>query len=105
MKYTVLLHPGAEDEILESYEWGVEYWGRSAADKWIRGLYSAVFGRLTHYPKRCPIAPESAVSEGEVRQLLVGRYRVLFQISGRNVIVLHVTGPFREHAFEREGLE
>ncbi|HEY2867759.1 MAG TPA: type II toxin-antitoxin system RelE/ParE family toxin [Pyrinomonadaceae bacterium] len=105
MKYTVLFLPDAEDDIRESYEWGVNYWGRTAADKWIRSLYSAIFGRLKSFPKRCPLAPESAFTEREVRQLLLGRYRILFEISRRSVIVLHVTGPFTEDRAERERVE
>jgi plasmid stabilization system protein ParE len=102
MKYNVLLHPDAEEDILRSHEWGVEFWGNEVADKWVRALYSAIFGRLTLSPKRCAVAPESAATEREVRQLLVGRYRILFEVSGRQVIVLHVAGPFTEDPAKSE---
>ncbi|MCA1602228.1 MAG: hypothetical protein LC776_11490 [Acidobacteria bacterium] len=41
-------------------------------------------------PKGFPLAPE----DNEFRQMIVGRYRVLFTIKGRKVHVLHVTGAY-----------
>ena len=49
---------------------------------------------LATFPKRCPIAPESARFPFEVRQLLYGRkphvYRILFTIENNTVNVLHI---------------
>jgi len=39
-----------------------------------------------------PRAPENNEFEEEIRQMIVGRYRVLFTIKGKRVHVLHVRG-------------
>jgi hypothetical protein len=39
-----------------------------------------------------PLAPEDDEFSQEIRQMVVGRYRVLFTIKGREVHVLHVRG-------------
>jgi hypothetical protein len=43
-------------------------------------------------PKGFPVAPEDDEFSEEIRQMVVGRYRVLFTIKGRKVHVLHVWG-------------
>jgi hypothetical protein len=45
---------------------------------------------LENLPTRCPIAPENDAFDVEVRQLLFGKYRILFWIDGRIVRVLHI---------------
>src|ERR1700689_895142 len=49
---------------------------------------------LAEFPKRCPLAPESAVFPFEVRHLLYGRaphiYRILFTVEEDIVFVLHI---------------
>ena len=45
-------------------------------------------------PKAFPLAPENDEFSEEIRQMIVGRYRVLFTIKGREVHVLHVRGAF-----------
>ena len=44
------------------------------------------------YRKGFPLAPEDDEFSQEIRQMVVGRYRVLFTIKGREVHVLHVRG-------------
>lgn len=92
--YQVLFTPKAEEDILESYEWGVSQWGRERAEFWMRALNAAIFERLTKYPMSCPPAPESRSASREVRHLVLDRYRIIFEISGTTVIVLRLTGPF-----------
>src|SRR5438874_10292347 len=95
-KYRGFFTPDADAEVLDSYLWGVEYWGEDAAKLWLRELYSAVFRRLTTFPLSCPLAPENFASERQVRHFLFGRYRVLFEIKDDMVIVLQLVGPFKE---------
>jgi plasmid stabilization system protein ParE len=93
-KFSVVLNSEAERDILDAYEWGVRNWGNQPAEKWVRGLYDAIFDRLKKFPKSCSIARESADADREIRQLVLGRYRVLFEIRSNEVIVLHVRGSY-----------
>jgi plasmid stabilization system protein ParE len=41
-------------------------------------------------PARCPLAPENEDHPKEIRQLVHGRYRILFTIEPGRVVILHV---------------
>ena len=94
-RYSVSFVPQALDDIQNSYEWGVEVWGQEPAEKWLTQLHEAVFQRLTHFPRSCGAAPEAEDSDGDIRQLLFLRYRIIFEIRGSEVIVLRIAGPHR----------
>ena len=64
------------------------------AVRWREGLIDALH-TLENFPRRCAIALESG-PELEVRQLLYGRYRVLFTIDGGTVYVLHIRHGARQ---------
>jgi plasmid stabilization system protein ParE len=68
--------------------------GKREAHQWVRKLRSAVFEQLGVVPKAFPLAPENDEFLEEIRQMIVGRYRVLFTIKGREVHVLHVRGAY-----------
>jgi len=50
------------------------------------------FHSLSLLPKGFPLAPEDDEFTEEIRQMIVGRYRVLFTIRKHTVHVLHVRG-------------
>jgi plasmid stabilization system protein ParE len=52
----------------EAYFWIME-WSESAELHWYQGLLKA-FRSLEQNPLRCPLAPESAFFEQEIRQLI-----------------------------------
>ena len=64
--------------------------------RWYEGLLKA-FRSLEKNPLRCPIAPESAFFEEEIRQLIYGKYRVLFTVEGERVLVLRVRHGAQEY--------
>ena len=72
----------------EAYFWISEQ-SEGAALRWYEGLMKA-FRSLEKNPLRCPVAPESAVFEEEIRQLIYGKYRILFTIEKETVFVLRV---------------
>ncbi len=78
----------------ESYDWGRRAWGRHEAQQWVRQLRSAVSEQLAIVPKAFPLVPEDDKFLEEIRQMVVGRYRILFTIKGRKVHVLHVRGAY-----------
>ena len=61
----------------------------AAADRWLLGIHEAIQSLRT-LPQRRPLAPERALAEEEIRQLVFGTYRILFSIEGTTVGVLHV---------------
>lgn len=41
-------------------------------------------------PKRCSRAPEDGLDGLEIRHLIHGRYRIIFGIDGKTVVILQV---------------
>ena len=93
-RYLVIFEDSAQADVRESYDWGCRVWGKPTAQQWARQLRTAVFKQLRVIPKAFPLAPEDNEFSEEIRQMFVGRYRVLFTIKGRKVHVLHVRGAY-----------
>jgi plasmid stabilization system protein ParE len=55
------------------------------------------FRSLEKNPLRCPLALESVFFEEEIRQLIYGKYLVLFTVEGEAVYVLRVRHSAREY--------
>lgn len=92
-RYVVVFEATAQADVSRSYDWGCHVWGKREADRWARGLRTAVLRQLSIVPKGFPLAPENDEFSEDIRQLVVGRYRVLFTIKKGRVHVLHVRGP------------
>ena len=91
-RYPVVFEESAQADVRRSYDWGCRIWGKREAKRWVRQLRSAIFKQLSLVPKGFPLAPEDDKFSEEIRQMVVGRYRVLFTIRKRKVHVLHVRG-------------
>lgn len=91
-RYTVVFGESAQADVRGSYDWGCRAWGKKEAKRWVRDLRTAVLKQLSLMPKGFPIAPEDDEFSEEIRQLIVGRYRVLFTVRRHKVHVLHVRG-------------
>ena len=100
MKYTVKITRSAQADILTSFRWGVRNLGLGQAKKWVTEIRRSIKEQLSHFPKGCPLAPDRDLDADDVRHLIVGRYRVLFEIEGNTVRVLRVRG-----AYFQEGVE
>lgn len=86
--------PSAEQDLRTSYLWGVNVWGKTQADKWLKSFYAACKKRLKQFPESCPVAPESEEFGRELRQFVIDRYRVIFIIKDDVVFVLYVRGAY-----------
>jgi plasmid stabilization system protein ParE len=73
---------------------------RNAA-RFRRSIIAAI-KRLTTFPRRCAVAAESRAFGAEVRQLVHGNYRILFEIDGEVVRILHVRHGARRRLGEEE---
>ncbi len=91
-RYDVVFEESAQSDVRGSYDWGARAWGKKEAQQWVCQLRIAVFRQLSPMPKGFPLAPENDEFSEEIRQMMVGRYRVLFTIRKRRVHVLHVRG-------------
>ena len=95
-RYRVEFSHSAESELTESIRWGVANWGEEATIRWARKFRRKITTLLKAAPLAHSIAPEYDLSPVEIRQIVVGRYRALFEIRGRTVNILHIRGPFTE---------
>jgi plasmid stabilization system protein ParE len=93
-RYEVIIEDSAQENVRDSYDWGCGTFGKRQAQQWARQLRTAVFKQLGVVPKAFPLAPENDEFSEEIRQMIVGRYRVLFTIKGNKVHVLHVRGAY-----------
>lgn len=93
-RYGVVFEDSARLDVRGSYDWGCRAWGKKEAQRWIHELRAAVLNQLALIPKAFPLAPEDEEFSEEIRQMIVGRYRVLFTIRKHKVHVLHVRGAY-----------
>ena len=104
-QYRVEFSDDAKRDIGRSYEWGRDKWGATAAAGWYRKLKAQTRETLTRFPLSQPIAPENEDVSGEIRHMIFGRYRILFEIIGNTVRVLHVRGAFVDKGHIDLGVE
>lgn len=99
MTFRVEVTAEAERDTDEILEWLHSQHAEDAGIRWFLGLEDAI-ASLAQFPKRCALAPESAVFPFQVRQLFYGSrrnvYRVLFTIEGDTVYVLHIRHGARQ---------
>ena len=93
-RYAVVFEESAQADVRESYDWGRRNWGKHDSQRWVRQLRIAISEQLAVVPKAFPLAPEDEEFAEEIRQMVVGRYRILFTMTGRKVHVLHVRGAY-----------
>lgn len=93
-RYSVKFSEDAIAELAASIQWGCETWGEEKAWAWYADTRNSIRQLLSSFPLSQPIAPDNDQYEVEIRQMLVGRYRVLFNVTKTVVTVLHVRGPY-----------
>ena len=76
-RYVVVFEESAQIDVRGSYDWGCRTWGKKEAQRWVRELRAAVLNQLALIPKAFPPAPEDEEFSEEIRQMVVGRYRVI----------------------------
>ena len=99
-RFGIRYSPRAVEDLQTAFEWGADNWGQEEASRWAAKMEQLIEQRLSKSPKACPLAPESASVPLEVRHLLMQRYRVLFNVSDKDVFILRIVGPFSGQALE-----
>jgi len=100
VRYRVEFTPAAEADIEAAYAW-IAAASPAAASRWFFRIRRVAAGLRT-FPRRCGLAAESRHLGGEIRQFVYGDYRILFEIEGRVVRVLHVRHGARRRLGEEE---
>lgn len=88
MKFDVLIHPSAADELEDAYRW-IARESPVNVNLWYNRLLEKM-ETLAQTPNRCPAAPERKYAKENFRHLIVGQYRIIFLVDGKAVRVLHV---------------
>ncbi|MGH9803314.1 MAG: type II toxin-antitoxin system RelE/ParE family toxin [Blastocatellia bacterium] len=78
----------AKVEAEDAYCWIAQY-SREKAVLWYFDLEQALES-LSRFPARCPIAPESRTFKREIRHLILGKYRTIFEIRDETVHILRI---------------
>ncbi len=99
MRYTVRLTAKAEADVDAALTWLRQQTSEAVVSRWFAQL-SARIETLQSNPRRCGLAVEHSDLELEIRELVfgrrLGRYRILFGISGNTVNVLRVWHAARD---------
>jgi plasmid stabilization system protein ParE len=96
LAYEVKTSEKAEEDVRQIYRL-IRADSATAADHWFLGIYDRIESLRT-FPLRCPLAPESSDQPEVIRQQLFGRYRILFAVRGKQVLVLHIRHGARDRA-------
>lgn len=99
MAYRVVLTDRAEADVESILKWFCDQRATDAGGRWYMQLI-AKLDTLENHPQRCALATESEAVGQEIRELLLGRrrykYRILFKISGKSVVILRVWHAARD---------
>ena len=93
-RYSVIFSNDAVDDLSSSIQWGCENWGEDRTWAWYRKTRDRIINNLSAMPLSYPISPDNEEYEVDVRQMMIGRYRVLFSVGRKEVTILHLKGPY-----------
>jgi toxin ParE1/3/4 len=100
MSYKTEITSKALGEIENAYRWLANNLGTTFVERWYEDLTAAIES-LTIFPNRCAIVQEAEGFEAIVRQLEVGKYRILFSVDEMTVNILSVR-HVRQRMFPNE---
>lgn len=93
-RYSIVFSDEALDDLASCIEWGCETWGEEATWRWYAKMQDSINKVLGISPLGSPIAPDNDEYEVEVRQMVIERYRVLYNVRDEIVTILYVRGPY-----------
>ena len=92
--YDVEFSEEAIADLDSSFEWGRETWGAVEAAAWYIEIRDSITKMLSTFPLSQPIALDDDEYVFEVRQMVIDRYHVIFNIENKRVTILHIRGPY-----------
>ena len=87
-QYRVEIKPTAENDLETRYRQIAEESPQNAMNWYLRVIEA--IEKLEILALRCPIAPENADIQQDIRHLVIGEYRALYRVTGDVVEVLHL---------------
>ncbi len=105
MPFQVEYTTAARTDLDQAYQWISEQSASpETAFRWFNEISQAI-ASLDQNPQRCGLAPEDDYFTQEIRQLLHGkpadRYRILFTIDEKTVVILHIRHSARRYLGEQ----
>jgi plasmid stabilization system protein ParE len=101
MKYSVRYSSKARTELREAYAYIAADQSVERAAQWLAGIEGAI-DSLADLPLRCALSPESREFGAELRQIVVGGYRIIFRVANAEVRIMHVRHGRRDRATQDE---
>ena len=99
MTYQVRITAKAEQDVEGVLRWFHEQLAATAGQRWVTQLLAKI-STLENHPQRCRFANEAVEFGSELRELQFGRrrgtYRILFEIHGQTVYILHIRHSARD---------
>jgi plasmid stabilization system protein ParE len=93
LRYRIIVTPEAKADLRDIYRY-IRDRAPRAATQWSVSARASI-KTLSHFPERCPLAPESSHFDVPIRQMFLGTgnrgtCRVLYVIVDKSVRVIHV---------------
>jgi plasmid stabilization system protein ParE len=86
--YKISITPAAERDIEECVR-HISRDNPDAAGKWLDEIVERI-GFLEKFPGRAPRIPESSAIGGDYRHLILGKYRIVFRVKGKTVLIVRL---------------
>ena len=105
-QYQIVFAPSSQEDLASILEWLEQEAPLEKAKEWYSSLKEQIES-LSHFPKRCSLAPENGLwGDEEIRHLLFlkypSTYRVLFTIKKNTVKILNIRHGKRQFLYEKE---
>lgn len=94
MSFCIVIEQPAHAEMDAAYAWIAQY-SPQQATLWYFDITERIES-LQNNPYRCALARENSHFAEEIRQLIFGKYRILFTVRDEEVHVLHVRHSARD---------
>ncbi len=95
MKYRVIIQARADADASEIYH-RIHQEAPLNADRWLKALWATIES-LEDMPRRCRKAAESRRFRRDIRQIMHGVYRILFEIDKDEVHIVHIRHGARRY--------